>query len=64
MDVSIAVFLVGGLVVVGVGAYFYLMIFHPEWVGITGKVAMKNLAEHQDVGNNPNENSDPGAKPE
>ncbi len=36
------------LVVVSVVAYFFLMIFFPEWVGITGPEAKKALKEHQD----------------
>jgi hypothetical protein len=28
-------------------AYIFLMIFYPEWVGITGKSAMKNLDDHK-----------------
>jgi len=34
------------LVVAGFGTYVYLMIYHPEWVGITGKEAHKTLGEH------------------
>lgn len=45
---EIAVFIVGFLVVAGFGGYFYLMIRHPEWVGITGKSAKKTIAEHEE----------------
>ncbi len=37
-----------GLVAFGFASYIFLMIFFPEWVGITGKEALKNLAEHQE----------------
>ena len=42
------VFVIGGLVVLGFAAYIYLMLFHPEWVGITGKAAHKTISEHQE----------------
>jgi len=36
--------------VVALGFFFYifLMIFYPEWVGITGKNAQKNLEDHKE----------------
>lgn len=40
--------LVAALIVICLAGYFFLMIFFSEWVGITGKVARKNLAEHQE----------------
>ena len=43
------------LAVLGVGAYFFLMAYFPEWVGITGDVAQKNLREHTEG----SESSDP-----
>lgn len=36
------------LVAFGFGAYIFLMLFFPEWVGITGKEAHKTMAEHQE----------------
>lgn len=34
-------------VVLGIGGYVFLMIFYPEWVGITGSVAESHHREHQ-----------------
>lgn len=48
METSLAIVVVLVLVFLGIGAYFFLMIFYPEWVGITGPVAKKNLDEHRD----------------
>lgn len=45
---EIAIFIVGFLVITGFSGYFYLMIRHPEWVGITGESAQKTLKEHQE----------------
>ena len=42
--IGIVLFLLFG----GFGGYLLLMIFYPEWVGITGKAAHKTLAEHQE----------------
>jgi hypothetical protein len=28
-------------------AYIFLMIFYPEWVGITGKAARKTMDDHK-----------------
>lgn len=36
------------LVAFGFAAYIFLMLFFPEWVGITGKEATKTMAEHQE----------------
>lgn len=47
MEIPLAAVLVGSLVVLGIGGYFFLMVFFPEWVGITGKDAMKTLEEHK-----------------
>lgn len=45
MEVVILV-VVLSLSVLGIGAYFFLMFYYPEWVGITGKTALRNLDEH------------------
>lgn len=50
METSLAIVVVLVLVFLGIGAYFFLMIFYPEWVGITGPVAKKTLDEHRDDG--------------
>lgn len=42
------ILLVVFLVFAGFGGYIYLMIRHPEWVGITGDSARKTIAEHQE----------------
>ena len=42
------VFVVAGLVTTGFGAYIALMIYFPEWVGITGKAAHKTIDEHKE----------------
>ena len=36
------------LVAGGFAVYIYLMLFHPEWVGITGKEAHKTMDEHKE----------------
>lgn len=36
------------LIVIGFGSYLYLLIYYPEWVGITGKSAKKTMSEHQE----------------
>lgn len=36
----------GAVVFFGILAYVMFMIFLPEWVGITGKTALKNEADH------------------
>lgn len=43
-----AVILVLCLVAAGFGSYIFLMLFFPEWVGITGKAARKTMSEHQE----------------
>lgn len=43
-EIILVVFLVGG----GFATYLYLMFFHPEWVGITGKSAKQTLEEHKE----------------
>ena len=48
METSLAIVVVLVLVFLGIGSYFFLMIFYPEWVGITGPVAKKNLDEHRE----------------
>lgn len=36
------------LVALGFGGYLFLMLYYPEWVGITGASAHKTIAEHQE----------------
>ena len=36
------------LVGLGFGSYLFLMLFYPEWVGITGESARKTMREHQE----------------
>ncbi len=48
MEFSLTLVIVLVLVFLGISAYFFLMIFYPEWVGITGPVARKNLDEHRE----------------
>ena len=43
---TVGILLVIFLVFAGFSAYIFLMIYHPEWVGITGKEAHKTLGEH------------------
>lgn len=47
METAIAI-TVGTLVVLGLASYVFLMIFYPEWVGITGKSAHKTKDEHRE----------------
>ncbi|MGE0763695.1 MAG: hypothetical protein AB7N80_10495 [Bdellovibrionales bacterium] len=42
-----AIGLAAFLIIMGFGSYLFLMIFFPEWVGITGPSAKKTIAEHQ-----------------
>lgn len=37
----------GGVSLFGLFAYVLFMVFLPEWVGITGKTAEKNLRSHE-----------------
>lgn len=37
--------IIGVLVVLGLVSYFFLMIYFPEWVGITGPQTKKELEE-------------------
>ncbi len=46
MDSTVILVIV--LVTLGLASYIYLMIYHPEWVGITGKSAKKTINEHQE----------------
>jgi len=39
------------LVVIGFASYVYLAVYHPEWVGITGKEALKTMGEHVEGSN-------------
>jgi hypothetical protein len=48
MDMTATAIVVVTLVVLGFGAYLFLMIFYPEWVGITGEDALKNMREHEE----------------
>lgn len=43
------------LVMVGCAAYIFLMIFFPEWVGISGEATKRTLEEHREQ--NSTENS-------
>lgn len=36
------------LLLLGFGSYLFLMVFFPEWVGITGAAAKKTLSEHEE----------------
>lgn len=47
MEIYIAI-TVGSLVAIGFASYLFLMIFYPEWVGITGKSALKTKDEHRE----------------
>jgi hypothetical protein len=44
LAIAIAIF----LVVMGFGSYIFLMLFYPEWVGITGSSGKKTLSEHEE----------------
>jgi hypothetical protein len=48
MDAPWMVGIVLFLLFAGFGSYILLMIFFPEWVGITGKAAHKTMSEHQE----------------
>jgi hypothetical protein len=48
IESGLAIALIIFLVFVTTGAYFVLMFFYPEWVGITGKDAKKTLEEHKE----------------
>lgn len=45
---DIIIFVAPAIFILGIGAYAFLAIFYPEWVGITGQVAQKNLDEHKE----------------
>lgn len=47
----------GGVFFVGVVTYVMIMIFLPEWVGITGKKALENQKAHRGDQNKDEENS-------
>jgi hypothetical protein len=50
MDSSVLLpILIVCVVVFSIFAYLFVMVFFPEWVGITGKTALKNQEDH--VGN-------------
>lgn len=40
------IFVAGGLFVFGIMAYVILMVFFPEWVGITGQKALEAERSH------------------
>jgi hypothetical protein len=40
------VFVAGGLFILGIMVYVLLMVFLPEWVGITGKKALEAEQSH------------------
>lgn len=44
---TILIWILVGLCVFGLIVYGLFMIFLPEWVGITGKVAKKNESDHK-----------------
>jgi hypothetical protein len=48
MDESWMIGLILFLLFAGFGTYILLMIFFPEWVGITGKEALRTMSEHQE----------------
>jgi hypothetical protein len=48
IETGLIAFLVFFLVVVTTAVYFVLMIFFPEWVGITGRSAKATLDEHKE----------------
>jgi len=40
-------YVIGGIIFLLTVGYFFLMFFYPEWVGMSGKVTQKTLAEHK-----------------
>ncbi len=48
---GVADIVVISLIAVLTVGYFVLMVFFPEWVGMSGKVAKKIREEHQEVFN-------------
>jgi len=48
MNETAMVAIVLTLLFFGFGGYIFLMIFYPEWVGITGKAARKTMSEHEE----------------
>lgn len=44
---TLVLIVVGLTIVLGLAGYLFLMIFFPEWVGITGKVARENMKSHE-----------------
>jgi hypothetical protein len=44
---TLLLIVVGLTIVLGLAGYLFLMIFFPEWVGITGKVARENMKSHE-----------------
>lgn len=56
------IFLAGGLFLLGIMVYIVLMIFFPEWVGITGKKALEAEQSHAgDHGRGPGEDTGPAS---
>ena len=39
--------LMGAVVIASIFIYVFFLVFFPEWVGVTGKVAQKNLESHE-----------------
>lgn len=39
---------IGAVFVISILIYVFLMLFYPEWVGITGKVALNAEASHRE----------------
>ena len=48
MEIPATVVVVLVLLFLGFGGYIFLMIFYPEWVGITGKEAKRTMSEHME----------------
>lgn len=46
---------IGAVFLISILVYVFLMLFYPEWVGITGKVALSAEASHREE--NSEENS-------
>ena len=45
---EVAVIIISILVFLGCSAYVFLMVYYPEWVGITGKSARQTIDEHRE----------------
>lgn len=51
MEALITIIVVS-VVILGIVAYFLINVFYPEWLGMTGKGARKNIESHKE---NPDE---------